>query len=94
MRGLFYSLSYELTLISPECILKIDALIKEVLPMALKNPRKYVDRVNSTHRLDREVANALHECVRLDPDGRNVSDIVNDALRNYPDIARFIKKPQ
>jgi len=85
-----------LTLLSPEVIIRIDSLIKpkEVLPMALKNPRKYVDRVNSTHRLDREVANALHECVRLDPDGRNVSDIVNDALRAYPDIAKFIKHKQ
>jgi len=67
---------------------------KEVLLMALKNPRQYTNRVNSTHRLDKDVADALHECVRRDPDGRSISDVVNDALRNYPDIAKFLKKHQ
>lgn len=59
--------------------------------MALENPKHYSDRVNSTHRLDKNVKEALSEAVRIDPQGRTVSDIVNDALRAYPDVAKHIR---
>lgn len=58
--------------------------------MLLKNKRKYKGRVNSSFRLDPDIREALNKAARLDKEGRTISDLVNEALRNYPVIMQYL----
>lgn len=58
--------------------------------MFLKNKRKYKGRVNSSFRLDPDIREALSKAAQLDKEGRTVSDLVNEALRNYPVIVQYL----